>query len=444
MTVIKIKHKIPWITFLGATLILLGGIVMFFLPSEVVEFALLFAVIGILFVYGIVRLVQAVSENKWVEGILAVYVCWTIAWILMYLDYKIETVAVLPSLIVGIVSLLLGILRLMICVNSILNRFRGAVRNGISGFFCLLFGILLVINPIQNFSILALVASFYMIFYAVTMYGDAFAAIFQTDLNANRRKRRTHFAAPNLLNAIKPSGMISEINQQIERGKLKSGKIVEEKEQTQFDHTNIEIMVHLTTQGPNKFGHVDIAIGDTVYSYGTYDESKVKFMGFVAQGSFIAIPKLPYLRYCLDVQKKYVIGFGACLSDVQLKTVTDRLETFMANDCEPIVSEYEHAVKEGRDGADYNDRISVFVRDYKCKVYSVVSGPYKRYFGININCVQFADWLLSDSGIDAISFSGIRTPGAYYSMLNNMFHRKNTRVIRKTSYIFSKDIDAQE
>lgn len=440
MNVKKVRHKIPWFTLLGAIFIFLSGIIVLLADDEVVEIVLVAMVIGILMVYGVVRLIQASKINKLGEGIIALSVCWTTASVLYSLDYSLDAVAVAPSIIVGVVSLLLGIIRALICVNSFLNRFPGAVRNGISAVLCLGFGLLLVIRPIENFSLLKVVAGFYMLFYAITMFGDAFASIFRADLKESRSKRRTHFAAPNLITAVKPTRMISEINAKIKAGKLESGMIIEELEQDKFDRVNAEILVHLTTQGANKFGHVDIAIGDTIYSYGTYDSSKTKYGGFVSQGTLIEVPKIPYLKFCLDYQKKYVIGFGAYLSDSQLEAIKSRIENFKKENCEPLESEYQKAVRENRDGSGFSDPASNITRDVGGKVYTVVRGSYKRYFGISINCVQFADWLLGESGIDAISFSGLRTPGAYYSMLDNMFYRKNTRIIRKTSYILSDEI----
>lgn len=435
----KVRHKIPWLTLLGAVLVLISGLLMLFLPSELIESVLLIAVLFVLFIYGIVRMVQCFMIKKHLEGVISLAVCWGALAVLLFADYRLHDVAIVPSIIVGAVSLLLGIVRLAICINAVMNRFKGRVRNGISAFLCIAFGLMLVINPIYNFGLLTVVAGFYLIFYAFTMFGDAFAAIFHADLDEKRRRRRVHFAMPNLITAIGPTRIINKIRKQLAAGTLESGVVTEEKAKTAFDTVNLEVMIHLTTQGLNKFGHVDIAVGDTVYSYGTYDSTTVKYGGFVSQGSFIEVPRVPYLKYCLDVQQKYVIGFGVSMSEEQLETVCGHIDEMLQN-CTPLESPYELAVRENRDGSDLHDSASNLVRDVGGKVFSVQQGPYKRYFGININCVQFADWLLGDSGIDAISFSGIRTPGAYYSMMENMFRRKNTRVIRKTWYILSKDI----
>lgn len=439
MDVKKIRNKIPVLTLLSAIAVLALGILLLFLTERVVEWLVIFSVILLLYIYGTLSFLSGIGEMHIERGAMAMAISWSAATILLYLGFEEGVGAVLTSILIGIVALVMGLLRTLICINCIVNEIPGRLRNGISAVLCLAFALFLLIHPINNFSLLSMVAGFYLIFYAVTMFGDAFAAIFRTDLGSDRLKRRIHFAVPNIITAVKPTRMIAQIDRLIEAGKLDHGMLIEEKADHGFDHVNMEVLVHLTTQGTNKFGHVDIAIGETVYSYGTYDESKIKFGGLVAQGTLIAVPKIPYLKYCLDYQKKYVIGFGACLSEKQLATITSRIEDTIKDNAELLESEYEKAVKSGGDGSEHTDSASNIAR-LGGKVWTITGGMFRRYFGINTNCVRFADWLLSDSGIDAISFSGLRTPGAYYDMLENMFRRKNTRVIRKISYIISKDI----
>lgn len=443
MEVKTTKSKISLLTLLASLFVLVLGILLLILPDELVEGLLVVTVIGVLVVYGVARMVYCFRMNKRAVGVLTMVVTWAAAAILLTVDYSLDSVAVLPSIIVGTVSLILGLLRLLICISCFRNKMNGAVRNGISAFFCILFGLFLIIRPIEHFGLLSTVAGFYLIFYAVTMFGDFIFSIFHIDLRAGRVSRRTRFALPNLISATSPARMITAINKEREAGRIKGGMIIERKPDVEFETVNVEIMVHLTTQGTNRFGHVDIAVGDKIYSYGTYDSSKDQYGGFVSQGTFIIVPKIPYLKFCLDYQKKYVIGFGAHLSDKQLEGVENKINELLGY-CEPFESLYEAAVKNGEDGSQLHDPASNIVRDVGGKVYTVKEGPFKRYFGINSNCVKVADWLLSDSGIDRISFSGISTPGAYYSMLNSMFRRKNTRIIRKTTYIIADDIDDLE
>ena len=429
----------PWLTLLAALGTIAVGIGIAFLPEEIIKMGLEYIFICLLLIYGIVRSIQNFTINKLLNGFLTLSISWTLACILAYISYNLDNVTIIPCIVIGAVSMILGVIRLMICINCIATRYKGKLRNGFSALICIGFALVLFIHPIYNFSILVIVTCVYIVIYGVTMLVDFFAIVFRTDMDEERLKRRTHYAMPNVINAVKPAGMIKSINQSIENGEITNGVIVEEKEGVDCSGVNLEILVHLTTQGANKFGHVDIAMKDTVISYGTYDSSQDKMGGFVSQGTVIVVPKTTYLKFCLDYQKKYVIGFGASLSEKQYDAVQKRVDELLGY-CEPFESKYETAIKNGEDGSELKDPASNIVRDVGGKVYTVVSGPFRRYFGINTNCVHVADWLLSESGIDAISFSSLRTPGAYYAMLQGMFRRKNNRIVRKTVYVLSKDI----
>lgn len=231
------------------------------------------------------------------------------------------------------------------------------------------------------------------------------------------------------------------IYQKIDDKKFEEKTIVEDKPNSDLDTVNLEINLHLTDPSGNQFGHMDIAIGNTVYSYGTYDKSKNKLAGFISQGTYAEIPKLPYYKYCIDNCGDYIISYGACFSEKQLKTVKDRIAMFKKY-CEPLEFKLENPeITTPEPGKRYGDSGENLVRFLNARVFTVVDGSFKSNFGVNVNCVQFADWLLSDTGIDAVSEGGLRTPGAFYYMLENMFHRSNNRIIRKISYFSTEDIE---
>ena len=125
-------------------------------------------------------------------------------------------------------------------------------------------------------------------------------------------------------------------------------------------------------------------------------------------------------------------------SEKQLDSVKEKLKMFKQY-CVPLELKIRHPeVTVPKPGRRYGDAGEFLVQFLGAKIYTVVDGSFKSYFGVNTNCVMFADWLLSDTGIDAVSMGGLRTPGAFYYMLENMFYRPNNRIIRKISY-FSTD-----
>ena len=44
------------------------------------------------------------------------------------------------------------------------------------------------------------------------------------------------------------------------------------------ERVDLEVFIHLCGENLNEFGHSDFCYGDTVYSYGAYDETEHKFL----------------------------------------------------------------------------------------------------------------------------------------------------------------------
>ncbi len=435
------KMREPIVTLLAALGVTLIGIVLLFLKDETVEFLMVAAVSVSLVLAGISFMIQGFQIKRYLAGILGLVGYLLVAAVLVVLQYYFSIVTITPCLLIGIVAVLVGFVRAAICLNCFLNGFRGGIINGLFAIILIMTGLFLVLFPLENFGMLRYFISFYLFVYAITIFGDFYAEITRSELEADRMRRRTHIAMPNLFTAFKIKNMVKEIYKKIEDNSFDKKNLVEYKENNESDEVNLEINLHLTDPAGNQFGHMDIAIGDTVYSYGTYDKSKNKLAGFVSQGTYAKIPKLPYYKYCIDNCGDYLISYGACFSEQQLDTVKKRIEMFNEY-CEPLefkIEDPENTTPEP--GKRYGDSGENLVRFLNAKIYTVVDGSFKQYFGVNVNCVQFADWLLADTGIDAVSLGGLRTPGAFYYLLENMFQRRNNRIIRKISYFSTDNIE---
>ena len=431
----------PLGTLLAALGVTLLGIVLLFVEDETVEYFLVLVISASLVLGGVSFMIQSFQIKKYLVGILGLAGYLLIAAILIVLQYFLSIITIAPGILVGVVAVIVGVVRAAICVNCFMNGFSGGIMNGLFAIVFIITGLLLVFSPLENFVTVRYLISFYLIIYAVTLFGDFYAAVIRSDLEEDRMRRRTHIAMPNIITAFKIKNMVQGIYKEIEDNKFEKKIIVEDKENSGFDSVNLEINLHLTDPSGNQFGHMEIAIGDTVYSYGTYDKSKNKLAGFVSQGTYAEIPKLPYYKYCIDNCGDYIISYCACFSEKQLKTVKDRIAKFKER-CEPLEFKLENPEITTPDpDKRYGDSGENLVRFLNAKVFTVVDGAFKSYFGVNVNCVQFADWLLADTGIDAVSLGGLRTPGAFYYMLENMFHRPNNRIIRRISYFSTKNIE---
>ena len=398
----KRKKQRPFVTLLAAIGVTVLGIILLFLEEETVEYLMVLVVSVSLVMGGISFMIQGFQIKRYLAGILGLLAYMLIAAVLIVLQYHFSIIKIAPCVLIGIIAVVVGLVRAAISLNCFVN---------------------------------------YLIVYAITLFGDFYAMVTRSDLEEDRLHRRTHIALPNLITAFKIKNMVKDIYKQVEDKQFDKRIIIEDKEDRAFDTVNLEINLHLTDPSGNQFGHMDIAIGDTVYSYGTYDKSKNKLAGFISQGTYAEIPKLPYYKYCIDNCGEYIISYCASFSETQLQTVKNKLDLFHKH-CEPLEFKLDHPeITTPEPGKRYSDAGENLVRFLNAKVYTVVDGSFRRYFGVNVNCVQFADWLLSDTGIDAVSLGGLRTPGAFYYMLENMFHRPHNRIIRKISYFSTENIE---
>lgn len=437
----KVKKRRPFVTLLAALGVTILAVVLLFLEDETVEYLMALIVSVSLVLGGISFMIQNFQIKKYAAGILGLLVYLLIAAVLIVLQYYFSFITLAPCVLIGIIAVVVGIVRAAISVNCFLNGYRGGIMNALFAIVLIVTGLFLALAPVEHFGSLRLFISLYLIIYAITLFGDFYAIVTRSELEEDRLRRRIHISLPNLITAFKIKNMVKDIYKQVEDKKFEKRIIVEDKENSGFDTVNLEINLHLTDPSGNQFGHMDIAIGDTVYSYGTYDKSKNQMGGFISQGTYAEIPKLPYYKYCIDNCGDYLLSYCACFSEKQLKTVTDKLAMFKKV-CEPLEFKLDHPEITTPDpGKRYGDAGENLVRFLNAKIYTVVDGAFKSYFGVNTNCVQFADWLLSDTGIDAVSLGGLRTPGTFFYMLENMFHRPHNRIIRKISYFSTENIE---
>lgn len=437
----KTKKQRPFVTLLAALGITALGVILLFMEDETIEYLMVLIVSGILVLGGISFMIQGFQIKRYLAGILGLLVYILIAVVLVILQYYFSIITIAPCVLIGIIAVVVGVVRAAISVNCFVNGYRGGIMNALFAIVLIVTGLLFAIAPLENIASLRYFFALYLFIFAITLLGDFYAMVTRSELEEDRLRRRTHISLPNLITAFKIKHMVKDIYKKVEDQKFEKIIIVENKENSDFDKVNLEINLHLTDPSGNQFGHMDIAIGDTVYSYGTYDKSKNKMAGFISQGTYAEIPKLPYYKYCIDNCGDYIISYCACFSDKQLKTVTDKLALFKES-CVPLEFQIDHPeITTPEPDKRYGDDGESLVRFLNAKIFTVVDGSFRSYFGVSVNCVQFADWLLSDTGIDAVSKGGLRTPGAFYYMLENMFRRPHNRIIRKISYFITDNIE---
>ncbi len=156
-----------------------------------------------------------------------------------------------------------------------------------------------------------------MILYGLTVLFDFFSEIFKWNLNDDNTSRRVRIPLPLFITAFIPSRLMSNFNKYFREHNVKANMIQEINAPEGKERVDLEVFIHLCGENLNEFGHSDFCYGDTVYSYGAYDETEHKFFGMFSQGTIVKAPRELYIRHCLSFEKKILVGFGLCLSDAQ-------------------------------------------------------------------------------------------------------------------------------
>lgn len=188
------------------------------------------------------------------------------------------------------------------------------------------------------------------------------------------------------------------------------------------EKSDLQIFIHLSNNGFNQFGHMDICFENKVYSYGNYDYKSRKLFTTTGDGVlFVANNKKKYIEFCIKNNKKTIVEFGIKLTEKQKNKIKKELELVMKET-------YKWEV-------DRDNKKLYAYKLYdatKCKFYKFNKGEYKTYFVMGVNCTYFADELIMKSLYNTLKMVGIITPGTYYQYLDENYKKKNSVVISKT------------
>ena len=184
----KTKQRKPVGTLLAALGVTLLGIIILFLEDETVEYLLVLFVSISLLIGGISFMIQSFKIKKYLVGILGMALYLLIALVLLSLQYYFRVITIMPSLLVGIIALIVGVVRAAICVNCFMNGFRGGIMNGVFAIIMLLSGLSLAFFPLESIVTLRYIIALYMIIYAITLFGDFYAGFFSDGYLIKKRK----------------------------------------------------------------------------------------------------------------------------------------------------------------------------------------------------------------------------------------------------------------
>ena len=429
-TSLKIYQCIsPALNILYGLLCLIAGLTLIFCPVTITKPLSGLIAIILMVIYGIKSFLKCKDEGRIKEAFTTLIVCLLIAAALyLFLNFFIE----LLYIVLIVVSLVLFILRIVIGVYMISCKVPGFVKNMIFGLIYLVFTIMLIAyKGDSKIAFVFFVLGIYLILAFISAMGDFIAFKRGSDLDEKNTKRRFHLGLPNIVSATETKRLIETCNEYVKAHENETSITVQKEGTDKYD-VNFEILIHASRiKAPGKsFGHADIAIGDTIYTYGCYDRTTYKLGNFMAGGNFVIVPKEAYIKECLTTQEKYIVAYGCHLSQTQMEAVKNRITEILQDTKKMNPSTFD---KE----AHKDDGVTVYT-NIGGTAYEVIRGPFKTYFAIESNCAKLADTIAGAAGLDAMANGSFPTPGALFALINDMFIRANTRVIRRTVYLQSE------
>ncbi|MGL4283156.1 MAG: HdeD family acid-resistance protein, partial [Eubacterium aggregans] len=311
----KLKNYPPvaWIAI--AILVFIDGLLLLFNVSLAWPAALVCLVGGVYFLSGIIGTAQDRLKTVLFGGVLVV------GGIIMF---------VAPYLVKDIFNLVAGILGMIIGVLVLLNAFKlrsdGAwwLSTLLGGLIYLCLGFVMTQADNQG-RLFGIIFGSYLICFSFNVFADAFVALMCNNDDAKKAKKRMRIALPAIFAAFLPMKMLKQVNDLVQE---EPGKLLMLSEERQHENIvpDMEIYIHTWEGLIPGMSHVDIALGDTLYSYGNYDDSTWKMGGFFADGVLVEMSRQEHIDQALDVEKKILLVYGLSLEPEQLAGVKGQIE----------------------------------------------------------------------------------------------------------------------
>jgi hypothetical protein len=236
----------------------------------------------------------------------------------------------------------------------------------------------------------------------------------------NIYKRKFRISLPVVIEVLVPYTVFSEINKAL-KVDIKKRDLLNPK----FDNNNpdMEVMVHVSNNGFNRVGHVDLIYNNKVISYGNYDNSSMHLFDTIGDGVLFYADKKKYIPFCIKHSKKTLFCYGLKFTDKQ-KEIIDKK-----------ISDLEKGLVEWRPLKDGKTKYAAALhRATGAKMYKFTKGKFKTYFVFGVSCCNLANEIIGYSGIDFLKMNGIICPGTYYDCLNREYVNKNGLVISRHIY----------
>ncbi|OCN05761.1 hypothetical protein A4S06_07770 [Erysipelotrichaceae bacterium MTC7] len=311
------------------------------------------------------------------------------------------------------------------------NHAHGQYKELIVGIAYFVFGVFLLFSPMLYVSVVVNIIAVFFILYGFWLLHDGIRLALSIQ-KKNDFKRKIRITLPTFIEFLIPTFVLGEINKALQPSDVHTETILSYEERKSEEHTDVEVLVHMSEEGFGRVGHVDLAYKDRVISYGNYDPGSWRMFELIGDGVIFTTEKEGYLPFVIADSKKTLVGFGLKLNENQLQAMGTLVDQLMDNTIKWVPPFYVGLQD------FYASRLNYHV---PTNFYKVRSGRFHTFFVVGDNCVRFVDRLLGATGIDLIKLYGIITPGSYYEYLNNEFANPNGFVVNKRIYSSNVEIN---
>lgn len=400
-----------------------SGLMLFFRPANTLMLAMKLGV-WLLLLGGLLALADGLLHLKENRAPLAKGLLLMLAagFVLAFPRFLTQSVTMLYAFWVAVNALF----KFIYAIQLRRDKQRGMMVNLVSGSIMALFAAALFFQPLQGVVPLAVLLGAYCVVYGLFVLGDGVRELLLVDVRGRRIKQRIRVAPPILLTAFIPPWLLKTLNDPNE-----ADEVARWTRRNAFDdhaEADLRIFFHLAKTSAMGMGHVDIALGNKVYTYGCYDVRSNKLFGMISDGVLVTADLEPYIAYCMAHENKKLICFGVSLTEEQQRCVAQAAAKFM---------EGSELWQPPEDDAE-----ALRAREANAIYHKLRSGRFQTYNVLKTNCVALADILCGASGLDLMNQQGIITPGTYYAFLNRQFLRPNSIVISRT--VYNEDITAND
>ena len=426
---VTFKNTAPVVWLLVAIAVFVSGIILLFdvkLAWEIIETS----IAGLVFVVGIMYLISVflkTSENR------LKHLCIGILCVL-------GGIALLatPQIIKGTFNMVAGALGILIGFLVLLNGLKlrndGASWAGtlFTGLIYITLGINMLFFANQG-RLFGLIFGIYLILFSLNIFGDALVNLMGSNTGAQKIKKHVRVSLPVVFAAFLPKRLLKKVNKLVEE---EPDAFLLLSDQTKEKSIDLEIYIHTREGLIPGMGHVDICKGDSVYSYGNYDDATWKMGGFFADGVMVEMDRASHIKQALEVEKKILMVYGLTLTPEHNQSVQDKLNQIIEQlvPWEPLAQQAENEEIDGKP-EEYNDTSSQLYKDTGARFYKFRFGnPFKTYYAMGTNCVKLVDTVVGKTGIDLLRINGVITPGAYLDYLDRLYERGDSIVVTRTLY----------